>query len=217
MNKLIAVSALTLLPTTTRAESVYMCEPCPAGYSCNNGVKTPCPAGTYSGAVSTSCTNCSAGQYQDASGQSSCKTCPEGKFSNSNKSACVNKCTVSAVNYKNSYIYSSGCGCVNQGSGGAPSSLMSSCRCEVRSETKIITAGQKAGTTITVGTWIYSGSMSTSKSNSSSGSNYCVSCQSKGNYKSCSSVKLVYDYSTNKIKFQCADGTVLAMVDAKDC
>ncbi|MBD5405953.1 hypothetical protein HDR59_05400, partial [bacterium] len=87
MNKLIAVSALTLLPTTTRAESVYMCEPCPAGYSCNNGVKTICPAGTFASVGAKSCTSCAAGTYSNK-GASSCSSCPEGYKANSSQTGC---------------------------------------------------------------------------------------------------------------------------------
>ena len=88
MNKLIAVSVLTLLSTTTRAESVYMCEPCPAGYSCNNGIKTICPAGTFATVGAKSCTNCSDGTYSNE-GASSCSSCPEGYTANSSHTGCA--------------------------------------------------------------------------------------------------------------------------------
>ena len=215
--KLLGLLSLTLLSQPASAD-LFKCNACPAGYKCDGNTQYACPVGTYSNAGAASCTNCPAGQYQDKTAQSSCKSCPAGMYTNSDKSACVNKCTVSAVNYRTSYIYSSGCGCVNQGSGGPCMSLQSSCQCSVKSETKTISAGQKAGTTISISTWIYSGSMSASKDNSYSGSNCCVSCSSKGNYKGCSQITLVYDSSTNKIKFQCAGTTtVLATVDAKDC
>ncbi len=84
MNKLIVVSSLlTISPTISKAEAVYMCEPCPAGYSCNKGVKTPCPAGTFAQAGARECSKCPEGKYQNATGQSSCLTCsPKTEYCN---------------------------------------------------------------------------------------------------------------------------------------
>ena len=109
MNKLFLISSLlTVSPTTSKAESVYMCEPCPAGYSCNNGVKTICPAGSYSVAMSTSCTSCPAGTYSKA-GASSCTPCPDGQWQNAKGQSSCKKCTgelfLGYVRWSDSYKY----------------------------------------------------------------------------------------------------------------
>ena len=41
------------------------CQSCPTGYACNDGIKTICPAGTYS----------------DSTGAAECTSCPDGKWS----------------------------------------------------------------------------------------------------------------------------------------
>lgn len=55
-----------------------VCKPCPAGNYCNGTGVIPCPKGTYGAgeAVRSQCTACGANQYQDQTGQVSCKTCP---------------------------------------------------------------------------------------------------------------------------------------------
>ncbi|MBD5398937.1 hypothetical protein HDR60_05565, partial [bacterium] len=82
-------------PANTNAQTFYQCMPitcsdgqyikdgkctsCPAGtfQKGNNRATscTPCSAGTYSSAGASSCKTCGIGQYQDKTGQSSCKSC----------------------------------------------------------------------------------------------------------------------------------------------
>ena len=51
-----------------------------SGYSCLDptATETICVEGTYSPLGTTTCLNCSSGEYQDQQGQASCITCPEG-------------------------------------------------------------------------------------------------------------------------------------------
>eukprot|EP00033_Pygsuia_biforma_P002012 GCRY01002237.1.p1 GENE.GCRY01002237.1~~GCRY01002237.1.p1 ORF type:complete len:1051 (-),score=137.54 GCRY01002237.1:462-3614(-) len=51
-------------------------DPCPAGYSCAEGVKSPCGPGTYAVAESAACTVCPSGKYQSQSTRPSCEQCP---------------------------------------------------------------------------------------------------------------------------------------------
>ena len=87
----------------TDLEGQTICKECEAGYSCKNGIKNACSAGTYSIQSSSTCEICPAGHscpgssdkilcsengYQDEEGQASCKTCPEGYYVSDDKTAC---------------------------------------------------------------------------------------------------------------------------------
>ena len=52
------------------------CAPCPVGHKCTGGISTACSAGTYQDKTGqTSCQPCAAGTYQDQEGQAACKKC----------------------------------------------------------------------------------------------------------------------------------------------
>lgn len=61
---------------------VPQCNPCPAGYKCENGTQPPVPClpGYYSEAGKTSCTQCSAGQ-SCADPSKLPVSCPVGSYS----------------------------------------------------------------------------------------------------------------------------------------
>lgn len=78
---------------------------CQAGYFCNDGIMSPCPAGTYREAVTdlsivaltkaTQCTLCPFGRYRSTNkGKSAdeCSKCPIGKFANVEGSIQVSDC-----------------------------------------------------------------------------------------------------------------------------
>ena len=64
---------------------------CPAGYYCQTGNATACPAGRYStiqGSTQLSqCSKCPMGTYQPSTGQQSCMNCPAGSMNNAVVSA----------------------------------------------------------------------------------------------------------------------------------
>jgi len=95
------VSTLAGSGTLGFADSL-VCMPCPAGYSCSGGNKTPCPAGTYSAAGQTTCTTDDPGYWSGSTSGSetlcpagySCsggmKTpCPAGTYSPAGKTTCT--------------------------------------------------------------------------------------------------------------------------------
>ena len=62
-----------------------ICSSCPSNASCAGGSTSfSCEAGYYKNKNGTECTKCSPGEYQDQTGQSSCKKCP------SNATSCTN-------------------------------------------------------------------------------------------------------------------------------
>ena len=65
---------------------------CSAGYYSSSGSCAACPAGTYSAALATSCTQCLEGYYQDKSAQTSCITCPTSKISTAKGSPSCTDC-----------------------------------------------------------------------------------------------------------------------------
>jgi hypothetical protein len=85
-----------------------ICKNCPAGSLCTDSAITgTCPAGTYSqasqssctecstgaysGAQQSSCTDCAAGTYNNRTGQTACTGCPVGKYNGiGGQSACLN-------------------------------------------------------------------------------------------------------------------------------
>jgi hypothetical protein len=70
--------------SVTKATSASVCAfTCAAGSYCANGVHNTCPAGTWSAAGSSVCTECVAGQYSNAIGATSgstCLQCPAGSY-----------------------------------------------------------------------------------------------------------------------------------------
>jgi hypothetical protein len=70
---------------TTATTTTYTATQCEVGTYCVNGVKTPCPAGTFADVIgSWECTACSAGKYSTAIGATSvstCSSCPAGTYS----------------------------------------------------------------------------------------------------------------------------------------
>ena len=81
-----AIASVTNL-SSAHGDTVYMCLPCPAGYSCSKGVKTPCPSGTYSPNGSSSCTTCPAGTYSGKT-SASCNKCQDYYWSSPGSSSC---------------------------------------------------------------------------------------------------------------------------------
>ncbi|XP_046553547.1 LOW QUALITY PROTEIN: uncharacterized protein LOC124262974 [Haliotis rubra] len=87
-------------PTTTTS--------CSPGSVLNSGTCVPCPVGTKHDTTSGSCKDCEISQYQDQTGQVSCKACA-GKLSTSgtksnNVSYCVSKCKLETGYCKNNGI-----------------------------------------------------------------------------------------------------------------
>ena len=92
MNKLLILTYIFAGMPNTASADLFKCNACPAGYKCDGTSKYPCSAGTFSYAGSASCTNCSAGYYQNASAQSSCKPCSAGTFSSGSGATSCSKC-----------------------------------------------------------------------------------------------------------------------------
>jgi len=80
------------------------CKDCEVGYACTGGIKSECNAGTYSTSNSSSCTTCEKGykcpgvsnriqctgnEYQDLTGQSTCKACSSGYYISNDRAACT--------------------------------------------------------------------------------------------------------------------------------
>ncbi|XP_067673802.1 uncharacterized protein [Haliotis asinina] len=87
-------------PTTTPS--------CNQGAVMKSGACEPCPVGTRHDTTADSCKDCEVGQYQDQTGQVSCKACA-GKLSTSgtkstNVSSCVSKCKLETGYCKNNGI-----------------------------------------------------------------------------------------------------------------
>ncbi|KJE98052.1 ephrin type-A receptor 4a [Capsaspora owczarzaki ATCC 30864] len=79
--------------TNTTNMSCSVCEP---GFQCSNSIRTACPAGSVQpSSAGSSCTACLVNQYQNATGQTSCKPCPT--FSTSSSGAA--RCTCDAGRY----------------------------------------------------------------------------------------------------------------------
>ena len=81
---------------TTTSDTV--CEPCPAGFACLEGVKASCtPSSSYQPDPSKSscltCSTCPAGSYEASActttADSVCESCRAGKFSNGGTSSCT--------------------------------------------------------------------------------------------------------------------------------
>ena len=65
-------------PGTYRDETVAECIDCPVGYYCENGQKTACPAGQYNDQTGqSSCKKCPGGTYNKETGQIQCTQCPD--------------------------------------------------------------------------------------------------------------------------------------------
>ena len=63
----------------TGSTTIESCNICQSGYIMQDGVCTPCPAGSYAAFGDTSCTLCPVGKYQGYTGSSSCYSCPKGR------------------------------------------------------------------------------------------------------------------------------------------
>ena len=63
---------------TYRDETVTECTTCPVGHYCKGGQKTACPAGQYNDQTGqSSCKKCPGGTYNDKTGQTQCTECPD--------------------------------------------------------------------------------------------------------------------------------------------
>ena len=70
------LTSLTCSPSFSNTGTT--CVSCPAGYACSGLANTACATGTYSGGGLNTCSNCGAGTYINATGQSACLSCPSG-------------------------------------------------------------------------------------------------------------------------------------------
>ncbi|XP_035690560.1 uncharacterized protein LOC118425668 [Branchiostoma floridae] len=79
--------------------TVFSCEPCRPGHQCVNGdeVEEICPAGTYSNADRTACTDCAAGQFSASEG-TPCEPCPAGRFTATSGSSTCPVCPAGQYN-----------------------------------------------------------------------------------------------------------------------
>ena len=77
-------------PTGHYSSDGITCTQVRAGYeiNSNNNGEQKCPAGKFSTAGSSSCTNCPAGEFSSTSGSSSCSPCPAGQFPNEDSTSC---------------------------------------------------------------------------------------------------------------------------------
>lgn len=79
-------------------KSGNVCRTCEAGYKCPSGTENrePCEIGNYQNQTGQStCKACNgANEYQNQTGQSSCKTCPSGQHPNASHTGCVNNVVV---------------------------------------------------------------------------------------------------------------------------
>ena len=74
----------------------YTATQCEVGSYCVNGVKTPCPAGTFANVISLSeCSECNAGKYSTtlgASASSTCNNCVAGTYSSATSASTCSPC-----------------------------------------------------------------------------------------------------------------------------
>lgn len=165
----------------------YVCRGCTAGYSCSSNVKRVCPAGTYSGAYSSSCSTCSAGTWS-GTGASGCPTCSAGWYSSSGSSSC------------------SAC---SAGSFSSNSGSSSCTACSVGSYAS--SSGSSGCTTCAAGSYCAQGASYSSPcpagSYSNAGSASCVTCPS-GTYSSAGSSRC----ATCPAGSACASGSSLPSV-----
>jgi len=67
--------------------------PCPVGNYCIDGLKIPCPEGTYADVEGLSVPKkCPIGKYQDEKGKQDCKSCPNGTYTDTEGSKMPIKC-----------------------------------------------------------------------------------------------------------------------------
>ena len=83
------------------------CLACPAGRYDNGSICTPCSAGTYSVAGSTSCTTCPVGTYSYDEAPNACTPCDLGTYSSTTGTA--NSCTACPAGSYSSTVGSSSC------------------------------------------------------------------------------------------------------------
>ena len=79
------VTPLPAVPATAAAAAATTETPrrlldCPAGQFDDGSACTDCPAGTYSSASASSCTDCFFGKYTATSGATSCISCSAGRY-----------------------------------------------------------------------------------------------------------------------------------------
>jgi hypothetical protein len=86
---------------TNAIDSVTTATPCEVGTYCINGVKAPCPAGTFANVTgSSACTACSAGTYSTTVGaysKSTCQDCATGTYSDAIGASSRDTCTSCAA------------------------------------------------------------------------------------------------------------------------
>ncbi|XP_035682322.1 uncharacterized protein LOC118419823 [Branchiostoma floridae] len=148
-------------PPDGSASDTITCEACQDGYKCVNGdeVEEICPAGTRSRSDGTSCDQCAAGEFSDATGSTTCEQCPAGQFNTQSGSSSCQPCPA-----------------------GKYSSSTGSTECQACPAGRYSTSGSTACTRCPAGQYSASSGSSSCQScptgeySSSSGSTSCQSC-----------------------------------------
>ena len=71
-------------------------------------VLAPCAPGTYYDEMTTNCTKCTLGMYQDEAGQIACKPCPNDTYTYSDGAASVDLCfgeTIVRMKNKSAFMF----------------------------------------------------------------------------------------------------------------